>query len=413
MTDYEQHFSRAGAHLQESAIRKMGAVGARIPDLVSFAAGSPAPDLFPWTALREITDRLLESREPGVLQYGGTRGYRPLIESLVEVMATRGVRASVDDTIVTTGSQQGIDLVGRILVDPGDVLLVELPAYAGAITAFRNIGARLVGVRQEADGVDIDHLDRVVQRERSERRRVAALYVTPNFQNPTGLLMSQPKRRLLLDWAARRDVLLIEDDPYGAIYFDEETGPSDTRPIKAGDEEGRVVYLSSFSKTLAPGLRVAWLVAPVAIAGKIETVKQAADLCTGVLDQRIVHEALTTGIVTSGLPELRRRYREKCDVMERALGQELGPLIAWPHPRGGFFLWATLPEGFDADRFLTRALAAKVSYVTGSAFFVDEFDPRLVRLSFSAPAVERIEEGVRRLASAIRDEMAVMSTSSL
>jgi 2-aminoadipate transaminase len=412
MIEYDRYLSRAAVQMKESEIRKMGAVGTRIPDLVSFAPGSPAPELFPWAGLQEIAARLLASREPGVLQYGGTRGYRPLVESLVQEMAARGIRSTPEETIVTTGSQQGIDLLGRVLIDPGDTMLVELPAYAGAITAFRNAQARLVGVRQEADGVDLEHLDLVVQRERAARHRIAGFYVTPNFQNPTGLLLSQPKRRLLLEWAADRDILLIEDDPYGSIYFDEASGPSETRPIKAGDLDGRVVYLRSFSKTLAPGLRVAWLTAPSAIAAKVETVKQAADLCTGVLDQRIVHEALAAGIVTSGLPELRRRYREKRDAMERALGEELGHFLTWPPARGGFFLWARLPSGLDADRLLNRALAARVSYVTGSAFFVDELDPRLIRLSFSAPAIERIAEGVRRLASAIRDELADTATTS-
>jgi 2-aminoadipate transaminase len=291
-------------------------------------------------------------------------------------------------------------------------VLVELPAYAGAITAFRNVQARLVGVRQEPDGIDLEHLDRVVGRERSAGARVAGLYVTPNFQNPTGLLMSQAKRRRLLEWAANRDVLIIEDDPYGEIYFDDEQGPTETRPLKADDADGRVAYLSTVSKTLAPGLRVAWVAAHPAVASKVEMVKQATDLCTGVLDQRIVHEALSQNIVSERLPELRRRYREKRDAMERAIAMELGSLLQWRPARGGFFLWATLPDGFDADRLLTRALAARVSYVTGSAFFVDELDPRLIRLSFSAPGVARIEEGVRRLASAIRDEMAVIASSS-
>ena len=306
MIDYDGYLSRAAVNLQESAIRKMGTMGARVPDLVSFAAGFPSPDLFPWDELREIAADLLSSRDGVVLQYGGTRGYRPLIESLAGLLSEREIRASGDEIVVTTGSQQGIDLLGRVLIDPGDVLLVELPAYAGAITAFRNLQARLVGVRQEHDGVDLAHLDEVLTRERQQRNRIAGLYLTPNFQNPTGLLLSRLKRQRLLEWAARREVLLIEDDPYGSISFDESRRSSDTRPIKADDEEGRVVYMSTFSKTLAPGLRVAWVAAPAPIAAKIETVKQATDLCTGVLDQRIVHEALRRGIVAARLPELCR-----------------------------------------------------------------------------------------------------------
>ncbi len=404
MIDYDGYLSRSAVNLQESAIRKMGTMGARVPDLVSFAAGFPAPDLFPWDELREIAADLLSSRDGVVLQYGGTRGYRPLIESLTGLLSEREIRASADEIVVTTGSQQGIDLLGRVLIDPGDVLLVELPAYAGAITAFRNLQARLVGVRQEHDGVDLAHLDEVLTRERQQGNRVAGLYLTPNFQNPTGLLLSRSKRQYLLEWAARREVLLIEDDPYGSISFDESGRSSDTRPIKADDKDGRVVYMSTFSKTLAPGLRVAWVVAPAPIAAKIETVKQATDLCTGALDQRIVHEALRRGIVAARLPELCRGYKLRRDTLESGLRREFGDLLTWPSPRGGFFLWVSLPEGMDADRLLPRALAARVSYVAGSAFFVEKPDPRLVRLSFAAPSVDRIREGVGRLGIAVRGE---------
>jgi 2-aminoadipate transaminase len=402
---YQNYLSRAAATMQESAIRKMGMVGARVPDLISFAPGYPAPDSFPWDELRAIAGDLLGAREPTTLQYGPTRGFRPLLDAVIEVLSGRGVRADIDQLLITTGSQQGLDLVSRVLLDPGDVVLMELPTYTGAITAFRNVQAELVGVRQEADGIDLADLDAVVGGKWAAGRRVRFLYVVPNFQNPTGLLIRREKRLRLLEAAARHDLLIVEDDPYGELYFNDFAGPDDTRPIKADDVEGRVVYLSSFSKTLAPGFRVAWMVAPVEIAAKFEVAKQAADLCTGALDQRVVWQAIKRGLLAAQGPRLRMLYQHRRDVMELALRRELGDVMTWPEPRGGFFIWATLPPTIDAEQLLTRATRHRVIFVVGGAFFLDGTGRNLLRLSFSQPAQERIDEGVRRLAEAVREEM--------
>lgn len=405
MIDYSKIFSRASAIMQGSAIRRMGALGARTTDLISFAPGYPSPDLFAWDDIRDRVTTALGSRDASVLQYGPTRGDLRLVAVLPQILAERGIQASTDEVIVTTGSQQALDLCARVFVDPGDVVLVELPAYTGAITAFRNAQATLAGVAQQADGIDLDDLDRVLIRARSDGRRVAFLYVVANFQNPTGLLLSLQKRRALLDWAARRDVLILEDDPYGALHFDDVATAEDTRPIKADDREGRVVYMSSFSKTLAPGLRVAWITAPEPIVAKVEVAKQAADLCTGTLDQRIVHDMWSSGILNARLPLLRGHYQEKRRVMEQALRRELGDRVSWPEPKGGFFLWASF-DGVDADDLLERAVAHRVIFVAGSAFYVDGRRGPFARLSFSAPTPERIEEGIRRLAAAVHEERA-------
>ena len=404
MNDYQGHFSLAAGTMQESAIRKMGGLGGRVPDLISFAPGFPAPDLFAWHEFADVAASVLDGADASVLQYGPTRGYRPLVEALPEILAERGIAATPEELIVTTGSQQALDLTARIFIDPGSVVLVELPTYTGAITAFRNTQAMLAGVRQDADGIDLDDLDRVTARERAAGRRIAFLYVVPNFQNPTGLLISLEKRRRLLEWAARRDVIVVEDDPYGALYFEDAAAAGDTRPIKADDRDGRVVYLSSFSKTVAPGFRVAWIAAPPPIAAKIEVAKQAADLCTGGLDQRIVYEVWKRGVLARCLPGLRRAYQEKRLAMERALARELGDLVSWPAPRGGFFLWATLPDRVNTDALIARAVAHRVVYVAGSAFYVDGRSGSQARLAFSAPSPARIEEGIRRLADAIREE---------
>ena len=233
--NYAGYLSRAANTMQESAIRKMGTVSAHLPDVISFAPGYPSPETFPWDDFRAITHELLGARDRTTLQYGPTRGFRPLLDAIRGVLSGRGIDASLEELLVTTGSQQGLDLVARVLLDPGDVALLELPAYTGAITAFRNVQADLAGVRQDAYGIDLDDLDRVMARLRAEGKRIRFLYVVPNFQNPTGLLLGRDKRRRLLEAAHRHDILLVEDDPYGELYFTDMAEESDTRPIKADD----------------------------------------------------------------------------------------------------------------------------------------------------------------------------------
>jgi 2-aminoadipate transaminase len=323
------------------------------------------------------------------------------------------VPTSMDRLLVTSGSQQGLDLVARVLLDPGDVVLVELPTYTGAITAFRNVQAQMVGVRQEADGIDLRDLEDVHARLTREGRRVRFLYVVPNFQNPTGLLIGLDKRLRLLEWASSRNVLLLEDDPYRELYFEDSTSEADVRPIRADDTEGRVIYLSSFSKTLAPGFRVAWVDAPAPLAAKLEFAKQAEDLSSGVFDQRIVYEACHRGIVDRQLPILRAHYQHKRDVMVDALKSAFDTTLTWPAPRGGFFLWATLPSPLDANALLARAVEHGVIFVAGDAFYVnDEPSANVIRLSFSAPAPDRINEGVARLKRAIQQESASLTAAA-
>jgi 2-aminoadipate transaminase len=408
---YDSFLSRAAAAMQPSPIRQMGAVAAQRADVISFAPGYPGPDAFGWDAYRTIADRLLVSRDRELLQYGPTRGYPPLVEALQALHAARGISAERDQILITTGSQQGLDLVSRTLVDPGDVVLVELPSYTGAILAFRNAQASLVGIRQEADGIDLVDLDRTLHELRSQGRRVKYLYVVPNFQNPTGLLLSLAKRRALLAWAARERVLIVEDDPYGALYFDDAARAADTRPIKADDRDGWVIYLSSFSKTLAPAFRTAWVVAAPQLALRMEMAKQAMDLCTSNFDQRLVLEAIRDGVLESRLPELREYYRVKRSVMEEALRAELGDAVRWPAPRGGFFLWAALAPPLDAPTVLPFALTQGVTFVAGHAFFVDHGGGPFMRLAFSLPTHDQIREGVRRLGAAVREAQASAAAS--
>ncbi len=408
MTDYDRFFSAAGRALRESAIRRMGTVLAGKREIISFAPGYPAQESFAWEEFRAIADDLLKKRPQDLLQYGPTRGYRPLIEAIQGIQKSRGMDVAPQQVVVTTGSQQGLYLIARALFDPGDVVLVELPSYVGAITAFRGFGADLVGVSQDADGINLEDLDRASARVRAEGKRVKAVYVVPNFQNPTGLLMSLQKRRELVAWAERNDVLVIEDDPYRDLYFTDVTKEAETRPIAADDPNGRVIYLSSFSKTLAPGFRTAWIVAPAPIASKIELAKQAIDLCTSGFDQQMVYEATARGVLAAQAPKLRALYQRKRDVMIDAIHQSESGLSG-PDPRGGFFLWARLPEGLSGDALLTRATEHGVIFVTGAAFFVDGGGDNYIRLSFSSPSEDGIREGIKRLVgamNAMKDEPA-------
>jgi 2-aminoadipate transaminase len=409
MPDPLDYLSRGARVLRESAIRRATDLESAVPDLISLGGGFPDPTVFPWDEVREIAQSILTGKDATVLQYGLTRGYRPLLEALTAILESRGIKAATDEVIVTTGSQQGLDLCARVFVDPGDTVLVELPAYTGGITAFSNQQARLVGVRQDDEGIDLADLDRVVSRERAEGHRIALVYVVPNFQNPTGLLMSASRRQRLLEWAGTRSVLIVEDDPYGALYFDDVATSAESRPIKADDQDGRVIYLSTFSKTAAPGLRVAWIAGPAPILARMEIAKQSADLCTGSLDQRLVYELYKRGTIDRRLPLLRECYQRKRVSMEAALKREMRDLVSWTTPKGGFFLWAMFRDGLNTDVLLRRAISHGVLYVPGSAFYVDAHGGAEARLSFSAPTPERIETAINRLAAAAREALATSS----
>jgi 2-aminoadipate transaminase len=407
MNSYDSFLSPLGRNLHESVLRKMGQViASRSGDLISFAAGYPDPMGFPWNEFREIASELLSGEDGSVLQYGPTRGYRPLLESILGVLELRGVKADLREVMTTSGSQQGLDLTARVLIAPGDAVLVEVPTYTGAIAAFRNAQCRLVGVTQDADGINLEDLDATLMRERAAGARVNLLYVVPNFQNPAGILLSVEKRQRLLEWAERRNMLIIEDDPYGELYFDDVARAEETRPLKADDRHGRVIYLSTFSKTLAPGFRVAWVAAPAAIVERFDTAKQSMDLMCGILDQRVIHESILRGVLGRQAAPLRALYRKRRDVMETTLRDQFGDRLTWIQPKGGFFLWARLPDEYECEALLEKAMREGVIFVIGSAFCVDGSGHDHVRLSFSWPAPERIRDGARRLAAAMQISVA-------
>jgi 2-aminoadipate transaminase len=380
-----------------SAIRKMSALIER-PGIISFAPGQPSPDTFPVEAFQSILSEVLAKDGASAFQYILTRGLGALLDAVRDYAAAKGITATPAQVLMTEGSQQGLDLVSRVLIDPGDVVLVERPSYIGATSAFRAAQARMVSVRLVEGGLDLDDLRARHRAEVQAGRRVKFLYVIPSFQNPSGISHSLESRRALLDTARELDLLVVEDDPYGDLYFEAEPLP----PLRSLDPEGSVVYLSSFSKILAPGLRTAFIVGPEELLAKVEIAKQSGNLCGSSLDQRIILTCLRRGLVEEQKARIRPYYRAKRDAMIEALQEEMPAGVSWTRPQGGLFLWLTLPEGQDAEALLPRAVEEGVAYVIGAPFFVDGGGENTMRLTFAKEDVPTIREGIRRLARVVR-----------
>jgi 2-aminoadipate transaminase len=387
---YDEMLSAMGRHMQPNAIRKLTALLGR-RDIISLAAGAPSSETFPVEELADIAARVIRSRGQFVLQYGPTRGPQQLLEAIAEMLRGRGIAAAAPSKlVVTSGSQQGLDLVSRLLVDPGDVALVELPSYIGGIIALHNAQAEMVGVRQDADGIVTDELREKIMALRAAGRRVKCLYTIPNFQNPSGVTLTLERREQVVRLADEFDLLIVEDDPYYDLAFTEDQRP---QPLAAIRPE-RVIYLGSFSKVLAPGLRAAYVCAPERIAAKIEMAKEGADLSTSVLDQAITIEALRSGLIERRLPELRRFYEVRCRAMLAALREHAPAAARWTRPTGGFFILLELAGAMDASTVLTQAIDAGVAYVPGQPFFVDGSGANTLRLAYSKETPAKIAEGV-------------------
>lgn len=395
--DYKELLSETGKSLTPNAIRRLTPLVLR-PDIISLAAGAPSPDVFPLEELSEISARLIREKGRFCLQYGPTRGNKVLVEQIGQLMRNRGVEVKVpSDIVVTSGSQQGLDLAARIVLDPGDVALAELPSYVGGTIALHNSRAELIGVRQDESGIVIEDLLEKLQREKSAGRRVKCLYTIPNFQNPSGVTLARERRQELARVAREFDFLIFEDDPYCEIYFDNEAA---RLPPLASLAPERVIYMSSFSKVLAPGLRSAWLCAPEPIASKIELMKEGADLSSSQLDMAIISEAITSGLLERRLPDLRKFYSLRCRTMLNTLESYAPEGWRWTTPRGGFFVLLEAPTGFDAVAFLPKALEAGVAFVPGQPFYVDSSGANTLRLAFSKETPENISDGIRRLCEA-------------
>lgn len=392
--EYDEMLSALGRRLQPNAIRKLTTMlGNR--EVISLAAGAPGFETFPLEDLAEISARVIRERGRFALQYGPTRGQSALVDAVAANLRSRGIEGSNPSQIVmTTGSQQGLDLIARVILDPGDVALVELPSYIGGIIALHNAGAQMVGVRQDEGGIVINDLREKIQRACHEGRRIKCIYTIPNFQNPSGVTLTAERRNDLIAIADEHDLLIIEDDAYFDLYFTEDAFR--LVPLAALRPD-RVVYLGTFSKVLAPGLRTAWLRAPEELAAKIELAKEGADLSSSMLDQAIVIEAIREGLIERRLPELRKFYQVRCAAMLDALDRFAPTGSRWTKPAGGFFILMELAVGADAAALLVDAIENGVAYVPGQPFFVDGSGASTLRLAYSRETPGAITDGVERM----------------
>ena len=392
--------------IKSSAIRELLKITQR-SEVISFAGGLPAPEVFPIQRFEEACHRVLEQHGASALQYGATEGYEPLREMLARNMARYGILAKVENVMITSGSQQALDLIGKLLINTGDRVLVEGPTYLGALQAFNVYGAEYVSVPIDDDGLRTDLL------EKSLRSGPKFMYILPNFQNPAGTTLSEGRRHELVLLADKYGIPIIEDDPYGQLRYEGDH----LTPLVVLDREnlrrdngyslGNVIYLSTFSKTLAPGLRLGWIVAPPEIISKLVQLKQGADLHTSTFNQFVAYEVARDGFLDQHIKLIRQVYRERRDVMLQALDDFFPPEVTWTHPKGGLFLWVTLPEGVDCHELFQRALKENVAFVTGDSFYADNSHEggRHMRLNFSNANREQIREGIRRLSVAVKDQI--------
>lgn len=388
--------------MRASEIRALFAVANR-PEVVSLAGGMPNLDGLPLDVLADVAQRVVATRGTTALQYGSGQGDETLREQILEVMRLEGIHAHPDDVVVTTGSQQALDLVTRLFVNPGDVVVAEAPSYVGALGVFRAYQADVVHVPLDVDGLVPAALEETLSRLAVEGRRVKLLYTVPNFHNPAGVTLSAERRPQILEICRRHGVLVLEDNPYGLLGFDGDPIPA----MRSLDEDG-VIYLGSFSKTFAPGYRVGWAVAPHAVREKLVLASESAILCPSNASQLAISAYLTTCDWRGQVKAFREMYRERRDAMMGALAEHL-PDATWTVPDGGFYTWVRLPDGLDAKAMLPRAVTARVAYVPGTAFYADGQGSDHMRLSFCYPTPERIREGVRRLAGVVTGESELVS----
>jgi 2-aminoadipate transaminase len=380
--------ARRAQRMNPSVIREILKVTER-PGIISFAGGLPSPKTFPVAEFRDACGKVLDTDGPGALQYAASEGYAPLREAVAAMLPWQ---VDASQVLITTGSQQGLDLVSKVLVDSGSRILVETPTYLGALQAFAPTEPEIVGVRSDAEGIAVDSLADVATGARF-------LYVLPNFQNPTGRTMSEARRDALSHRASELGLPLVEDNPYGDLWFD----APPPAPLTARNPEGGI-YLGSFSKVLAPGLRLGYVVAPQHVFPKLLQAKQAADLHSPGFNQRMVAEVMKDGFLGRHVPRIRALYKSQRDAMLAALGREMKGLdVQWNTPDGGMFLWARLPQGMDATQLLSKAVDKGVAYVPGAPFYAQDPDPRTLRLSFVTATNEQIDIGIAALAQAIRE----------
>jgi 2-aminoadipate transaminase len=397
---YAGLFAERTRVMRSSAMRDLMAVTAR-PDVISLAGGLPDTSTFPPQAFAAQMTRIAQESAAEALQYGPTEGFGKTVDCIVEVMGAEGMLPDPEDVIVTTGGQQAIDLICKALLDPGDAVICEAPTYPGAIPVFCSYQADTIQIECDEGGMRVEELEAALERLDSEGRRPKLIYSVPNFQNPAGVTMSLERRRRLVELARSRELLVVEDNPYGLLRFGGEGLP----PLYQLDGGDFVVYVGTFSKILSPGIRLGWLVAPPPVMEKVVLGKQAADLCTSTLTQFFVHEYFDDGHWREYIESLVEIYRGRRDAMVEALHRHFPPEASWTEPDGGLFIWATLPEYIDTSDLLAKALREDVAFVPGTAAYVDGRGRSSMRLNFSASDEDEIGEGIRRIGKVIAEQV--------
>jgi 2-aminoadipate transaminase len=391
MKNVEQKFSKAAEGMKRSAIRELLKLTNK-PDVISFAGGFPAPNLFPLGEIKEIVSEILDEDGAKALQYGETEGDLKLRKLLVERYNAQGLNIDLNNLVIVTASQQGLDLVSKIFLDKGDNVVCGLPSYLGALQAFNAYGANLVGVSNDAA------LDNTLETLQKDGKLPKFIYAIPDFQNPSGVTMTEADRRMVLDVAEKYDVLVLEDSPYREVRFEGEH----VKTMYEMDKTGRVILLGTFSKIFVPGFRLGWVIANETIINKIVTAKQSADLCSPVLDQKIAAKFIEKGYLDEHIPKIVDSYRRKRDGMIAAFEKYMPEGVTWTRPEGGLFLFITLPDYMDAKDLFDIAIKENVAFVLGNAFFCDGSGKNTMRINFSYMSEEMNTEGVRRLAAAVR-----------
>ncbi|HZD71731.1 MAG TPA: PLP-dependent aminotransferase family protein [Actinomycetes bacterium] len=394
--DRYAHGTRA---MTASEIRALFAVASR-PEVVSLAGGMPFTAALPFDVIGEVVAEVLTEEGAASLQYLGGQGDPRLREALIELMTCEGIHASEEEVIVTAGSQQALDLLARMFCDPGDVIVAEGPSYVGALSAFSQYQVEVRHVPLDEQGLDPAALEDTLERLDNEGKRVKFLYTVPNYHNPAGVTMNAERRPRVLDLARRHDVLVVEDNPYGRLGFE-----GDPPPALRADDAENVVYLGSLSKVFCPGLRIGWALVPPALRERMVLVKEAADLCSSSFAQSVAYRYFRHYPWRQTLKALRDVYRERRDAMLDALDEDFPAGARWNRPHGGFYVWLELPDQLDARAMLAKAIAARVAYVPGGAFYADGQGTSQIRLSYCFPAPDRIREGVRRLAGVVAEEL--------
>lgn len=408
MSEIVPEFSQNANNMRKSVIRELLKLTQQ-PNIISFAGGLPAPETFPTEDLAEAAQKVFKKSAESALQYGATEGDNQLKAELIKYENSRGVHAGKENLLITSASQQALDMLPKIFLDPGDFVLAERPTYLGAIQAIQSYQGKIIGIpsSNDNDGFDMIELKKRYERAKARGERVKYIYIIPDFQNPSGICWSLEKRKAILDFSYREKLFIVEDAPYREIRFMGKEVPSIYELDQRGKNVGNIIYLKTFSKILAPGMRVGWILAREDIIQKLVTAKQALDLCTSPLTQMVIAEYLATGKLDSLIERTKGIYREKRNYMLAMLDKYMPKRfdLTWTKPEGGLFLWITLPHYIDTDTMFYKAVEKDVAYVIGSAFYYDDPEHSSMRINFSYSSFEQIEEGVKRLAAVINDEI--------